>query len=207
LEPLVRPYLDCVGSFGKAAGGAIYPGSPAIAQKLLRQQDRMIFCELYPPAFESLKHHIGRDKRAKLLALDGYTGLNACIPPKERRGLVLIDPPFEEKNEFTRLSAAIAAAYRKWPTGIYMAWYPVKDMRACASFAKELVQNGMKRLLRIELQIAALKLDEGLARTGLLIANAPFGLDEDMRLLLPWLTRELACGNASEHQIEWLAGE
>ena len=108
----------------------VYPGSPLIAQSLLRPQDRLIACELEPTSATSLAAALRNDRRAKTLAIDGWTALGAYVPPKERRGLVLVDPPFEEAADFARLAGALAAAYRKWPTGIYVLWYPIKERDA-----------------------------------------------------------------------------
>ena len=105
----------------------VYPGSPALLQHWLRPQDRLIACEREPNAARALIARLRGDKRAKAVAIDGYTALNAYVPPKERRGLVLIDPPFEQPDEFEQLAQALAGAHRKWPTGLYALWYPVKD--------------------------------------------------------------------------------
>ena len=134
-QELIAPYLQIVAP-PLAADRPRYPGSPAIAQALLRRQDKMLLCELHPQAFAGLKANLGFDGRAKFIEIDGYSGLKAFIPPVERRGLVLIDPPFEDPGEFTRLADAIAAAWRKWATGVYMAWYPVKDQMQAAAFAR-----------------------------------------------------------------------
>src|SRR5205807_289315 len=105
----------------------VYPGSPVLTQSLLRPQDRLIACELEPQAHAALSGRLRGDARAKAIAIDGWTALTAYVPPKERRGLVLIDPPFEQTGELSRLVQALAAAHRKWPTGCYLLWYPIKD--------------------------------------------------------------------------------
>ena len=123
----------------------IYPGSPLIAQSLLRPQDRLIACELEPRSAASLAAALRGDRRAKALAIDGWTALGAYVPPKERRGLVLVDPPFEEAADFVRLAGALAAAHRKWPTGIYMLWYPIKERAAPDALARRLQRLGGRR--------------------------------------------------------------
>ena len=127
---LLAPYLDAVAALNPDGKLRAYPGSPLIAQSLLRPQDRLIACELEPRAAASLAAALRGDARAKALAIDGWTALGAYVPPKERRGLVLVDPPFEDAADFMRLSGALAAAHRKWPTGIYMLWYPIKERAA-----------------------------------------------------------------------------
>ena len=135
-------------------GFAVYPGSPALAQALLRPQDRLIACELEPQAAAALERHLRGDARAKAIAIDGWTALTAYVPPKERRGLVLIDPPFEQPGEFSRLAQGLAAAHRKWPTGIYLLWYPIKDAAEVAAFARRLARLGIAKMLRVELILA-----------------------------------------------------
>ena len=139
LAPAVRgllaPYLDAVAALNGDAL-AVYPGSPALVQRWLRPQDRLIACEREPGAAKALAGNLRGDNRAKAVAIDGYTALNAYVPPKERRGLVLIDPPFEQGDEHARLAHALAGAHRKWPTGIYALWYPIKDTRETESFAR-----------------------------------------------------------------------
>lgn len=202
---LIEPYLQ-IAAHLLDLDPPRYPGSPAIARALLRRQDKMLLCELHPQAWRALKANVGFDARAKLIEIDGYVGLNAFIPPIERRGLVLIDPPFEATDEFGRLAGAIEAAWRKWATGVYVAWYPVKDVEQAASFARSLARSGVKPLLRLELQIDAVQPRGPLSRSGLIIVNPPFSLEAEARLILPSLSQCLAVGRAGS-MIEWLAGE
>jgi 23S rRNA (adenine2030-N6)-methyltransferase len=168
----------------------------------------MIACELHPEAFLRLKANLGSDRRAKAIALDGYAALKAFVPPPERRGLVLIDPPFEDIDEFARLSQALPAAARKWATGVFMLWYPVKDRSAAAAFAQSLgeglVASGVKSTLRMELQIDVVRPLGAMARCGLIIANPPFVLDAEAKLILPSLSERLGVARA-DHMIEWLS--
>ncbi len=133
---LIKPYLDIVRSFNAAPEGAAelsaYPGSPLIARALLRPQDRMTACELEPAAHRQLVAALRRDRQARVVKIDGWMALPAYVPPQERRGVVLVDPPFEQADEFERLAAGFEAAYAKWPTGIFILWYPLKDARAAA---------------------------------------------------------------------------
>ena len=192
---LIEPYFGLV---EPALRGAPYPGSPAIARSLARPFDRMIFCELHPKALEALRTCVGRDKRAKVIAIDGYTGLNAFIPPVERRGLVLIDPPFEDEDEFDRLTAAILAAHRKWREGIILAWYPIKHRRGVDRMAASLATEVVDRL-RLELSVDAVASDGPLAANGLMVVNPPFTLREEMACLLPELARQLGRGRGDWH--------
>ena len=166
-----------------------YPGSPLIAAALLRRQDRLIACELHPAAFARLKDNLWRDRRAKAIEIDGYQGLRAFVPPVERRGLVLIDPPFEDADEFARLAEAVPAAARKWSSGVFMLWHPVKDRAAAGAFAaalgRDLAACGVGSVLRLELAVGAAEAGASLARCGLIIANPPFLLEREAKLILP----------------------
>src|SRR6266516_586458 len=131
------------------------PGSPALVRAFLRAQDRLIACELEPNAAAALARHLAGDRRSKAVAIDGWSALNAYVPPKERRGLVLVDPAFEDAGDFARLAPALAAAHRKWASGTYLAWYPIKERAPADALARRLRQSGMARILRAELSVAA----------------------------------------------------
>jgi 23S rRNA (adenine2030-N6)-methyltransferase len=204
---LLKPYLDIAGTFDAEAAPPIYPGSPRIIQALIRPQDRATFCELHPDAFAELRANFRRDERSACLHLDGYTGLKAGVPPKERRGLVLVDPPYERANELDLAWAALSDAHAKWPTGIYALWYPVKDIRAMAALAKDIAKSGVRRVLRLELAVDEVTAGGKLARTGLILINPPYVLDDEASLLLPVLARKLARSPRAEAMREWLAGE
>jgi 23S rRNA (adenine2030-N6)-methyltransferase len=204
---LLRPYLDIVARFDGNGQPAIYPGSPRIVQSLMRVQDRATFCELHPQAFAELRGNFRRDERIACLNLDGYTGLRAGIPPKERRGLVLIDPPFERTNEFGIAWTALHSAHAKWPGGTYALWYPVKDARAIADLAREMAQSGIRRVLRLELAVDEMVAGGRLARTGLILINPPYVLDGEAAILLPALAQKLARSAPGEVLREWIAGE
>jgi 23S rRNA (adenine2030-N6)-methyltransferase len=199
---LLAPYLDAVAAFNPAGKLRIYPGSPLIAARLLRPQDRLIACESEREAAAALAGALRGDARAKALAIDGWTALGAYVPPKERRGLVLIDPPFEEAADFSRLSTALAAACGKWPTGIYLLWYPIKERDAPDALAKRLRRLALPSLLRCELTLGAPRADAGLIGSGLIVLNPPFTLERDLRTLMPALGRMLSPEAAV--RTEWL---
>lgn len=186
---LIEPYLAVAGASVQGAGP--YPGSPAIALSLLRKSDRMLFCELHPAALAALEACVGRDRRAKIIGIDGYTGLKAYIPPVERRGLVLVDPPFEAEQEFERLTAALVAAHAKWRDGIFLAWHPIKDRRGAEHLAAGLAQAGISDALRLELHVDTPARDGPLAACGLFVVNPPYRLEAEMACLLPELRRQL----------------
>jgi 23S rRNA (adenine2030-N6)-methyltransferase len=186
---LLRPFLDIVKPGDADGRPALYPGSPSIAQKLARPGDRLVFCEKHPAAFPALRKRFARDKRVRTLDLDGWTALGAFVPPPERRGLVLVDPPFEAKDEFATLAKGFAAAHAKWPTGVYALWYPVKDATDARALWGAVRESGAKSALRLELAIAPPADGAGLVRTGLIVANPPYVLEQEARVLLPELAR------------------
>ena len=205
LPALLTPYLDAVAALNPDGKLRAYPGSPLIAENLLRPQDRLIACELEPQSAASLAAALRGDARAKVLAIDGWTALGAYVPPKERRGLVLIDPPFEDATDFTRLSGALAAAHRKWPTGIYMLWYPIKERGAPDALARRLQRLALPNVLRCELTLGPPRAEAGLVGSGLIVVNPPFTLEPDLRIFMPAIGSALSPRAAC--RIDWLAQE
>ncbi|HET6378568.1 MAG TPA: 23S rRNA (adenine(2030)-N(6))-methyltransferase RlmJ [Methylocella sp.] len=204
LRELLGPYLEIEAPFLQK-DPPHYAGSPLIAKALLRRQDKMLLCELHPRAFEKLKAVLGGEPGVKLFAMDGYMGLRAFVPPKERRGLVLIDPPFEDPGEFEAAADTLGKAWRKWPGGIYMIWHPVKDPAAAAAFGRNLAQRGIKRILRLEFQVSRPALQLPLARCGAFIVNPPYLLPSEAKRILPWLAACLGAGEPG-FSINWLEG-
>ena len=205
--PLIKPYLDIVSAFNPQGGIEAYPGSPLIARALLRPQDRLTACEVEAGARKHLIDALRRDAQAKVVDLDGWVGLLAFVPPRERRGLVLIDPPFEDKDEFERLSDRFASAFAKWPTGIYLLWYPAKSRRASDDLARRVAQAtaGAKpagKCLRLEFSVAPQAPGSPLASTGVLIVNPPWTLHGELKTLLPELERPLGQGGAARFRLE-----
>jgi len=202
-DALLAPYLAAVVALNPDGRLRIYPGSPLIVKYLLRPQDRLIACELEPRSAAALAAALRGDARAKAVAIDGWTALGAYVPPKERRGLVLIDPPFEDAADFMRLSSALAAAYRKWPNGIYLMWYPIKDRAAPDALARRLQKLALPNVLRCELTLGPPRAEAGLVGSGLIVVNPPFTLEPDLRIFMPALRAALSPRAAS--RIDWLA--
>jgi 23S rRNA (adenine2030-N6)-methyltransferase len=202
---LIRPYLDAVAAYNPDGRLQTYPGSPLIAKGLLRDQDRLIACELEATAAAVLTSALRGDRRCKALTIDGWTAAAAYVPPPERRGLVLIDPPFEEAADFAKLANVLAVAYRKWPSGIYLLWYPIKDRQAPNGLARELGKLQIPSILRSELMLGLPRSGAGLVGSGLIVANPPYTLERDLRILLaalcPLLSAEATAATV------WLAPE
>ncbi|KIZ40178.1 MULTISPECIES: 23S rRNA (adenine(2030)-N(6))-methyltransferase RlmJ [Rhodopseudomonas] len=205
--PLVAPYLDIVRAFNPQRGLAAYPGSPLIARALLRPQDSLVACEIENGARKRLVDALRRDTQARVVDLDGWVALPAFVPPKERRGLVLIDPPFERKDEFERMADGFSAAYAKWPTGSYLLWYPVKSRRATDTLARHVTEivsstGGTGKCLRLEFSVAPQSAEGGLTSAGVLVVNPPWTLAGELKAILPELEKPLGQGGAGRFRLE-----
>jgi 23S rRNA (adenine2030-N6)-methyltransferase len=205
---LMRPYLQAVSPFDPQGRPLSYPGSPAIAQSLMRAQDRIALCEVNTEEREALIAALGRDGRLSIVGTDGYVALNAYLPPKERRGIVLIDPPFEAPDEATAVERALERALRKWPSGTYIAWRPIREAQADAHFLNSVAALGAPNILRLELDMGPGQIgahgQKPLRRAGLLVVNPPHTLINEARTLLPWLAQTLGRNRAGEPLCVWL---
>jgi 23S rRNA (adenine2030-N6)-methyltransferase len=205
--PLITPYLDIVRAFNPERDLQAYPGSPLIARALLRPQDRLTACEVEPKARKQLIDALRRDTQARVVDLDGWLALPAFVPPNERRGLVLIDPPYEAKDEFDRIADGFAQAFAKWPTGSYLLWYPVKSRRATDNLAGHVAELATTarppaKCLRLEFSVAPRAAGAGLTSAGLLIVNPPWTLMGELKAILPELEKPLGQGGAGRFRLE-----
>ena len=205
--PLLLPYLDIVRAFNPDRELKAYPGSPLIARALLRPQDRMTACEVEPKARKRLIDALRRDTQARIVDLDGWLALPAFVPPNERRGLVLIDPPYEAKDDFGRLAEGFAAAFVKWPTGSYLLWYPVKSRRATDTLARRVAEVAVAsrppgKALRLEFSVAPQAAGSALVSAGLLMVNPPWTLAGELKAILPELEKPLGQGGAGRFRLE-----
>lgn len=189
-------YLEIVQGFGPKR----YPGSPLIAAQLLREKDRLIAIESQPEEEQALQQALGGFPNAKSQCADGYARLASHLPPPERRGLVLIDPPYEAQDEFTRVGETLSTACRRFATGIYLVWYPIKSPADSNALAGEVRAGGARELVRITIDVGRDPRDdkERLSSAGLLILNPPFGFAEEMRAAAGVLSSRLGRnGNAN----------
>ncbi|MGU3536295.1 23S rRNA (adenine(2030)-N(6))-methyltransferase RlmJ [Methylobacterium sp. A54F] len=194
VEALLAPYRAAVAAVRARHGDTAYPGSPAIIREALRAGDQGVFVELHPEDAALLRERYNQDPRTKVMHLDGWTALNSLIPPPERRGLVLIDPPYEVPGEVERLGNRLARAVAKWPTGVFLAWYPIKDVAAVDRMAAELDGALRRPALRLDLMIDPPD-PTRLTGTGLIVVNPPYRLAEEAALFLPALAERLARGD------------
>jgi 23S rRNA (adenine2030-N6)-methyltransferase len=203
---LAAPYLDVIRAEnpGKLK---TYPGSPWLVRKLFRPQDRLEALELHPEDAWKLSTLFAGDIQARIIHLDGWLALNAHLPPKEKRGLVLVDPPFEEPGEFDRLLDGLKKGHKKFATGVFALWYPLKDTRAVHDFVSALRDTGIPKILRAEVIVRPATNPPTLHGSGMIIVNPPFVLEAELRVLLPALARILGDDGQGRHKLEWIAGE
>ncbi|MFT3731677.1 MAG: 23S rRNA (adenine(2030)-N(6))-methyltransferase RlmJ [Hyphomicrobium sp.] len=193
---LLQPYLDAVRAVN-GVGLKHYPGSPLIARHLMRDDDVLVANELAEEEFQRLKQELRRAKSTTVLNIDARHAVKSLLPPKERRGLVLIDPPFEEKNEFKDLATAIDDALARFATGTYIIWYPLKDEAAADRFVAVATSRPGMEFLDVRLQVAKPFPGLGLTATGVLVLNPPFVLKAELETVMPALERHLAEGPGS----------
>jgi 23S rRNA (adenine2030-N6)-methyltransferase len=206
-KELLAPYLDAVGAQNPDGDLRFYPGSPLITRKMLRQQDRLMALELHPVDVEALRENFAGDFQVRVTHVDGWQALGTHLPPKEKRGLVLIDPPFEERNEFERMAQNLIKAHKRWPTGLYALWYPIKDVADVDKFVALLEASGIPKILKLELTIREPSEPPRLHGTGMIVINPPFVLEEEMRALMPVLADVLSDEGRGRWTIDWVAGE
>lgn len=192
------PYVRVLRAMNPGRHITAYPGSPVLAAELMRADDAIRLCELHPPTRELLEQAMGRDRRVKIEERDGYDALPAYLPPPERRGLVLIDPPFEDgsatrKLDFERMALAARKAVRRWPGGTYVFWRPIKDVAAVRAFDAELATHLLEdagllpeKVLTADIWVRPIG-PGPLSAAGVVIVNPPFGLEEALRIAMPWL--------------------
>lgn len=207
IAALLAPYLDAVRAQNPDGALRYYPGSPFIARHMLRAQDRLMGFELHPLDAEALRENFAGDVQTRITALDAWKIFGTHLPPKERRGLVLVDPPFEEKGEFARMARSLVQGHQRWPGGTYAYWYPIKDVTEVNAYIKALKASGIAKILRIELTIDNPTTPPRLHGTGMIVVNPPFVLEEEMRTLLPVLAELLGVEGRGRWSVDWVAGE
>ncbi len=199
--PSADGYLKAVHEINRN-GLSLYPGSPEIVRRFMRETDRLVACELHPTDYEILKSRYASDVRIKTLNTDGYAAIKSNLPPTERRGLVFVDPPFEDRNETEHMVRALANGMKKWATGIFCLWYPIKNLTISNALADACRAASYKNTLQAEFLIK--KIDgETLAGSGLIICNTPWKIDDKLRSLCSDLKPILADGNGS-WSVRWI---
>ncbi|WP_446808769.1 23S rRNA (adenine(2030)-N(6))-methyltransferase RlmJ [Methylomonas sp. 2BW1-5-20] len=204
--PELKDYLSAVRAENTGRQLVRYPGSPQLVKRLVRSQDRLLLSELHSSDFEALQQLFAGDKQVSVAKEDGLQTLSKKLPPIQKRGLTLIDPSYEMRDEYKKIIAALTAAYRHFATGVYALWYPVIERAATENFMRQLVMTGIPRQLRIEHCVADDGPGRGMTGSGMLFINPPWQLDSQAELMLPWLSQILAEGQG-HWKVEWQVPE
>jgi len=205
--PALAAYLDAVRAENPDGALRVYPGSPRIARRLLRAGDRMVLAELNKRDCADLAELFAGDRQVQVRCMDGYQALKAFLPPRERRGLVLIDSSFDRAGEFARIARALPEATRRFATGVYAIWYPMMEPAALRGFEREVVATGLRKILQLELAVAPESWTATMRGCGMLVVNPPWKLDASARPLLGWLARALAQAEGGGSSVRWLVPE
>jgi 23S rRNA (adenine2030-N6)-methyltransferase len=212
LPAAIAEYRELVRNFDQAQGNLdgplrYYPGSPWIARRLMRPQDRLALCELQEDECLALRAAFAGEARTAVHELDGYTALRAMLPPPEKRALVLIDPPYEAQDEWARVAAGLGEALKRFPSGVYAVWYPLTERARLDVFADEFLQLRPPPTLVAELEIAGEAAGLRLRGCGLVIVNPPWQFEAEARPVLDWMARELAQAPGATFTLRWLVPE
>jgi 23S rRNA (adenine2030-N6)-methyltransferase len=212
LDRSLEPFRQLVREFNVAKGAPagelrFYPGSPCILRDRLRPQDRLALCELREDDAEALELAMGGNRRVKVQVLDGYNALKAMLPPPEKRGFILIDPPFENIGEFSDLVVGLEAALKRFAAGTYGVWYPITERARSEEFKERLLQLNPPPTLCAELQIASESSAVRMKGCGLIVINPPWQVDAQLREILAALVPILRIDEAGSGRITWLVPE
>ncbi|KQX41357.1 MULTISPECIES: 23S rRNA (adenine(2030)-N(6))-methyltransferase RlmJ [unclassified Ensifer] len=204
---ILAPYLSSIRALNPGSELTLYPGSPKLARMLFRPQDRLSAMELHPDDYETLHRLFDADFQSRVTELDGWLALGAHLPPKEKRGLILVDPPFEKEGEYERLVDGLARGYRRFTGGVYCLWYPLKQGAPIKAFHEALKALDIPKMLCAELSVRSDRETTGLSGSGLIIVNPPFTLKSELDLLLPFLKTRLGQDRFASSRCFWLRGE
>jgi 23S rRNA (adenine2030-N6)-methyltransferase len=212
LPPELTEYVATVAALNgvrqlSLKGLLVYPGSPRILRAAMGPGDRMVAVDLHPADANRLALEFAGDRQVTVHHMDGYRALKAFLPPPERRGMVIVDPPFEQADEFDHLAAGLRQAHRRWATGVYALWYPIKGRRPVDGFHDDVIGSGIRRIMVAELMIRSGDDPERLNGCGLLIVNPPWRLMAQTQGLLAFLAPLLAQDGGGRWRAEWLVGE
>jgi 23S rRNA (adenine2030-N6)-methyltransferase len=204
VEALLAPWRAALAAENPFGGLRYYPGSPVLAAHGLRANDRIMVNELHPDDAAALRREMGPDRRVRTSVLDAAQAVKALLPFKERRGVVLIDPPYEQKDETDQAITMLAEGHRRFATGVFMLWYPVKGLTFAETVVARARALNLPAMLQVELRVREAFDGGGLAGSGLIIVNPPWQIDEELRRLVPALARRLGLGDWGRGAVEWL---
>ena len=207
IPELLNTYISVLRRYNPFEQIKYYPGSPLIAKQLLREQDKLNLTELHPTDYPLLKQEFSKDKRTKVLREDGFAQLKSKLPPLSRRGIILIDPSYEIKDDYQKIPAALFKAYKRFATGIYLIWYPVVSRTQTQKMIDNIVNLGIKRISQFELAIKPDNNQKGMTASGMIVINPPWKLHEKMQTIMPWLKEILDTEKIGNFVIKQLVSE
>lgn len=203
----LEAYISAIKALNPNGQLRYYPGSPLIARHLLREQDSLQLTELHPTDFPLLRAEFQKDPRARVERADGYMQLKAKLPPVSRRGLILIDPPYEIKTDYQDVVKGISEGYKRFATGTYALWYPVVLRQQIKRMIRDLEETGIRRILQIELAVRPDSDQRGMTASGMIVINPPWKLEQQMANVLPWLHQTLVPGGTGSTTLSWIVPE
>jgi 23S rRNA (adenine2030-N6)-methyltransferase len=203
----LQPYLECVRRDNPNGRLRWYPGSPRIARALLRERDRMVLSELNIEDCAKLEAVFASDGQTSVRHMDAYAALKMFVPPRERRGLVLIDSAFDRAQEFSRLAQALKQAHARWDTGTLALWYPLMQRGVMRRFERQVAEGGVRKILRAELALHAENWTLTMRGCGMLIVNPPWQFERSIQPLLRWLWQVFSPAGEGAAGVDWLVPE
>lgn len=204
--PELQNYLDCIGSFNKSKL-EFYPGSPVIAAQFLRKYDKAWLCELHPKDHDLLAQRFNSQRNIRVRQEDGFQALQALLPCQSRRALVLIDPPFELKEDYQRIPKSVIEAYKKMPNTVFCIWYPVVDRRKINDLQRRFKHSGIRNISCYELGIEADQPGHGMTSSGMIVINPPWTLSATLTKALPHLAKVISKDGQLHYRMEQLVEE
>lgn len=203
----IQNYVDQVVAFNGNKSLTVYPGSPSIAGQMKRQSDRMFLFELHPNEFINMRANFCDVRKTKIANTDGLAGLIANLPPKERRGCVLIDPSYENQSEYQSVVDIIQKSIKRFATGIYALWYPVVYRKTIKNLQRNILKTGIRNIQLFELGVKADSDETGMTSSGMIVINPPWTLKNEMQLALPFLAKQLGVNGKGFYRIETLVAQ
>jgi len=200
-------YISCIKALNPNGMLRYYPGSPLIARHLLRADDKLNLTELHPSDYPLLRNEFQKDDRARTERTDGYQQLKSKLPPPSRRGLILIDPPYEIKSDYQAVVKGIQEGYKRFGTGIYALWYPVVLRQQIKRMFTDLRATGIRRILQVELAVRPDNDQRGMTASGMVVINPPWKLEQQMNHVLPWLHQHLVPTGTGHTNVSWIVPE
>jgi 23S rRNA (adenine2030-N6)-methyltransferase len=208
IHPLFAPYLEVIRRLNSNQSSVtVYPGSPWLIKQFLKPHDSLQVSELHPEDYASLQQVFQGDKQTQVFHQNGFVSLRAFLPPVERRGLILIDPPYEDKNEFEKVVQGVRDGYRRFATGVYAVWFPIKELKSVQRFYKNLKSLKIPKMLLIEFIRNKKYPANRLNGCGLILINPPWKVEAQLQEGLPLLLEYLGYASQGKIALQWLVDE